>query len=98
MINVSEWRVSSRYRNQEPFKQNSRAFPLRQPALLSSPCVIQRRSGSIKLCRMAHLTLDVYKQRDLHVRISSSSPLPILQRQKTVCQCRRKIFYTRKTF
>jgi len=41
MINVSERWVSSRYRNQEPFKQNSTALPLGQPALMSSAVVIQ---------------------------------------------------------
>ena len=59
MINVSEGWVSSRYRNHEPFKQNSTALPLGQPALLSSPCVIERRCELMQLCRMAHLTLDV---------------------------------------
>ena len=56
MINVSERWVFGRYRNQEPFKQNSTALPLGQPALLSSQCVIQRRWELIQLCRM---TLDV---------------------------------------
>lgn len=59
MISVSERWVSSRYRNQEPFKQNSTALPLGQFALLSSPFAIQRRCELTQLCRMAHLTLGV---------------------------------------
>lgn len=58
MLNVSEWWVSSRYRKQEPFYQYYTAFPLRQPALLSSTCVIQRLRELIKLCSKC------YKQRD----------------------------------
>jgi hypothetical protein len=79
MLNVSEWWVSSRYRNQEPFYQYSTALPLRQPALLSSPCVIQRLRELIKLCSMALLTPDVTNTETVHARISSSSPLPTLQ-------------------